>query len=197
MKKKNIDKKVIMISSNSNEDEETEEKITIQKKEYFNATYLIATSVIDNGINIKDLAVKNIVIIADTKDEFLQMLGRKRKKENQEKIYLYLWKHNKQHFLNRLHVISRRKRLVEPYYQQLMKKIGTPLQKKQISVDGANILEMKYIRECHNKIMQDLADNKILYEDVASMFYPFNGVYFLSFLSLIHCDNLNMYYKRL
>lgn len=31
----------------------------------------------DNGISIHDVNLKNIVIMCDTKEEFIQMLGRK------------------------------------------------------------------------------------------------------------------------
>ena len=39
---------------------------------------MIATAVMDNGVSFHDTALRNMVIFADTKEEFIQMLGRKR-----------------------------------------------------------------------------------------------------------------------
>ena len=52
---------------------------------------LIATAVIDNGVNIKDESVTNIVIDVPDRVEFIQMLGRLRvKKDSDIKINLYI-----------------------------------------------------------------------------------------------------------
>lgn len=50
----------------------------IIEHERFNAKYLFTTKVLDNGINIKDAELKNIVIETDEPDEIIQMTGRKR-----------------------------------------------------------------------------------------------------------------------
>lgn len=55
----------------------------------FDKKVLITTSVLDNGINIKDPQVKHIAILVFDKVSFLQMLGRKRIKKNQE-VILYI-----------------------------------------------------------------------------------------------------------
>ncbi len=46
----------------------------------------------DNGISLEDEYLRNIVIMADTKETFIQMLGRKRIKNNNEKLNLYILK---------------------------------------------------------------------------------------------------------
>ena len=61
----------------------------ICNKEKFSQKVLICTSVLDNGINIKDRNVKNIVISVFDKVTFLQMLGRKRIEEG-ERLNLYI-----------------------------------------------------------------------------------------------------------
>lgn len=58
-------------------------------KEQFDCEVLIATSVIDCGVNIKDETLNNIIISQPDKTEFSQMLGRLREKEDQ-KINLYI-----------------------------------------------------------------------------------------------------------
>lgn len=59
------------------------------EKSRFNCRVLICTSVLDNGVNIVDDAVKHIVTFTYDKTELLQMIGRKRVKKG-EKVFLYL-----------------------------------------------------------------------------------------------------------
>ena len=61
----------------------------IIKNEKFDNQVLITTSLLDNGINIKDSEVKNVVIDVFDKTEFIQMLGRIRINDG-EKIKLYI-----------------------------------------------------------------------------------------------------------
>jgi hypothetical protein len=57
----------------------------------FERKVLIATKTLDNGINIKDDAVKNIVIMAWDDITFVQMLGRRRVDiENADAVNLYI-----------------------------------------------------------------------------------------------------------
>ena len=63
--------------------------LEIQKNNTFKEQVLISTSVLDNGIDIKDPLVKNLVIFSKRKTEFIQMLGRLRIQPKQE-ITLYL-----------------------------------------------------------------------------------------------------------
>lgn len=61
--------------------------------EKFNETVLIATSVLDCGVNIHDDAVRDIVIFADDPTAFMQMLGRKRLSNDREKkvsLWVYI-----------------------------------------------------------------------------------------------------------
>ncbi len=61
----------------------------LTQNESFESKVIIATSVLDNGVNIADAQVKHIVISQPNKTEFLQMLGRLRLEESQ-KVNLYI-----------------------------------------------------------------------------------------------------------
>ena len=61
----------------------------IIEKEAFKKDVLITTSLLDNGINIKDDSVKYIAIDAFDKPQFLQMLGRLRI-ESKRNLHLYI-----------------------------------------------------------------------------------------------------------
>ena len=64
-----------------------------------NKMIIISTPVMDNGISIKDIGLRNLVLLCDTEEEFIQMIGRKR--EDGEKVNLYLWKRDVLHFKRR------------------------------------------------------------------------------------------------
>lgn len=57
----------------------------------FSSQVLIATSVIDNGINIDDPDLKHLVVSSNLKNQTLQMIGRKRiDKNNPQNLNVYL-----------------------------------------------------------------------------------------------------------
>lgn len=86
-KLENAIKKSTSVVTSAEKTSEEFELITQQEK--FNAEVLIATAVIDNGVNIKDLKLRNLVLMTSEKTEFLQMLGRKRRATS-ERVTVYI-----------------------------------------------------------------------------------------------------------
>lgn len=84
-------KKAVFITSMSKHStgEDNIEFRHITEEEKFSCDVLISTSVLDNGVNIKDKQLKNIVISVYDKTEFVQMLGRRRVEEN-DGVTLYI-----------------------------------------------------------------------------------------------------------
>lgn len=72
----------------------------LSKDNFIEKNIIITTSVMDNGISFHDTALRNIVIFADTEEEFIQMLGRKR--QDEKPVTVYVWFHNIKHFTHRL-----------------------------------------------------------------------------------------------
>lgn len=68
-----------------------EEKNNIIENGKFENHLLCCTTVLDNGINIKDKEVKHIIIDILDRDELIQCLGRKRIIDESEKINLYFY----------------------------------------------------------------------------------------------------------
>lgn len=93
----------------------------LAKEEDFTQQVLVATSVIDNGVSIKNVELRNLVIMADTKEQFIQMLGRKRLDHNTgkkpERINLYILKRDKRSFSNRLQGVERSIEYIGKYYE--------------------------------------------------------------------------------
>ncbi len=89
---------ILVIDSESKDGADYEEII---KNEKFKQKILISTSVIDNGVNIKDLKLKNIVISDINKDKCLQMVGRKRVAAG-EKVSLYMKLFNTKYMENQI-----------------------------------------------------------------------------------------------
>lgn len=63
---------------------------TLVRKESFEKKFLITTSVLDVGVNLKDPALRNVVIHSTDITHFLQAIGRKRK-DKDEKINLFIF----------------------------------------------------------------------------------------------------------
>ncbi len=59
-------------------------------KQKFDTQVLIATQVLDCGVNIKDPHLKNICICSDDRTSIEQMIGRKRIMDKKEKVKLYI-----------------------------------------------------------------------------------------------------------
>ena len=99
------------IYSGYSEDRQMKEYVDkIVKTRVLPETVTIVTSVLDNGISVHDPKVKHIVISTDTREELIQMLGRKRISKDDTKIKLYLYAGNREMF---------RKRLENEIYQRL------------------------------------------------------------------------------
>lgn len=92
----------------SSKDAEGYDKITyaeLIKNQKFEKTVLVTTSVLDNGINLKDDLLKNIVIMTSDKTSFLQMLGRIRI-DGDKKVNLYIQNRKNEHFNGKIKLVN-------------------------------------------------------------------------------------------
>ena len=80
----------LLTADNARQNETTVLIDEIRLEERFQKKVLLTTKILDNGINIKDRQVKNIVIVTDCRTEFLQMLGRKRILDKNDKFRLFI-----------------------------------------------------------------------------------------------------------
>lgn len=105
----------VFIASGYEKDEEEQSEVNhIVEKNWFQKKVLIATSVLDNGVSLKDAFLENIVILTDTREEFLQMLGRKRfDLEDNAVVEVYISVRSKEYFTSRLNLINQCQTVLE------------------------------------------------------------------------------------
>lgn len=92
---------VVFIDADYQKNDDAQETISeLAVYKYANKRIVVSTAVIDNGVSFHDKSLRNMVILADTRETFIQMLGRKRR-DNAE-LNLYICKREQNHFLKRL-----------------------------------------------------------------------------------------------
>lgn len=81
---------------------------------------LIATPVLDNGVSFKDIELRNLIIMANVEEEFIQMIGRKR--QDGQNVNVYVCKRDRKYFNDRLTDINEILKLYNTYKGLFAKK---------------------------------------------------------------------------
>lgn len=149
---------VVFITSESKNSKNNDGKIYSQivNEQKFNCKILICTSVLDNGINIKDDLLKHLVIFSYDKTEFIQILGRKRIIKDNEKVNLYLYAGN-------IHEVSSKLLVVKRQLQFINELKKNPV--KFLNSDSRNEIYKGIFFFSHNLklIFNPLAEKKLWY----------------------------------
>lgn len=87
----------------------------IVKSEKFDGRLLVCTAVLENGINLKDTKIKNVVIFANDKTRFLQMLGRVRR-EPEQQINIYIQNESMSEISYRIEALKAQSKAFSMYY---------------------------------------------------------------------------------
>lgn len=197
---------VVFLDANYEKDDESRESVNqIVKEKLSSKKVLISTAVMDNGVSLFDLDLKNIVIFADTKEEFIQMLGRKRKDGG--KVNLYVCKQNINHFIHRRDSINK----VIKYFddrENIFLKLCAPY--KYID-DNTNHTYVELImrsffnyapcyivqNEYQQEILYDLLSNSIFSQHIKKMCYSANGHIIPNQFSIDRLNQLYVYYDSI
>lgn len=187
-----IEKKVVFMSSEYYDSpEEYRENLQIIKNQQQTVDVLIATSVYDNGINLKDELLNNIVIMADNEVEFIQMLGRKRIDES--RVNLFLYRYDKNHFTSRLTNMSRKIEYLRTIYNGIISEVSRAASNSN-NIAYCNYIELKSLVYWHSIIIQSFQDNSDI---IKSAFVPVGKYLFLNPLSLRNLENMCEEFKRI
>lgn len=188
---------VVMLSSSYEKNEESANEVQeVVNTNSFKAKIIISTSVMDNGISIKDINLRNMIIISDNEVEFIQMLGRKRR--DTKKLKLYIFKQKKEYFARRLKQVQRLLEIANEYFRDFERYIQKPL----LETDNKGLPyisneENYMLMDKHRYIMHDIANGKIQYEEAKKLFLVYNGILYLNRLSMKNLENLDSYYNRI
>lgn len=173
-----------------------EEVDEIARRQKQKVKVLIATSVLDNGVSLKDLELRNIILMVDVEDEFLQMLGRKRK--DGKLLNIYLFKFNKQHFQQRLYQIDKIYSKAMSFYKQFSD-LQMSISKYRLEM-GMNYFcqwEMDLIGRQHIEILNDIIGDKELYEIVSNIYCSWSGLLMINQFALERIEYLKNFYEEM
>ena len=108
---------------------------------------IITTSVLDNGVSFEDEGLRNVIIMADSKEEFIQMLGRKR--PDGQKVQVYVCKRDKAYFGRKLHYID----TIKSCYDRYAGEIKQMWQNGKI-VEQENVLNAMFSNEATYRLLK-------------------------------------------
>lgn len=151
---------------------------------------IISTSVLDNGVSIKDEALRNLIILVDNKETFLQMLGRIRINDNDE-VNLYICNKTKQDFEKRIKSLCRLNKFYEKYKETMFdNKNIHPL---EIDKKHSNDIEKLRIRQ--SKLLDDILSDPVTINYARKLCYSVNGLLAISSFSVQRCNQLIAFYQ--
>lgn len=180
---------VSFITADYSADEDSlQQVINIVKDEKQDADILISTSVLDNGINISDDKLRNLIIMADNETEFIQMLGRRR--QGTERVALYAFLYDKGHFQNRHNINSNRNRMGSDFLSKVIGDLGSS------AANGQNIIRLNE-HEKRDALQHSryLIENIFSYcEKIKYTHFSYNGMLHLNPLSVHNLRNMNDFY---
>lgn len=173
---------------------ETVSDIVMQKK--VNRQVVIATAVIDNGISFHDNTLRKLVVMADTKESFIQMIGRKR--TDGKMVDLYILKRNGSHFNQRLQNIIHLLEYARKYTSDFenLYKFNTETGQMVLypyDVILLNLLPNTYYQQ---KILQDIISGDWL-NSHGKLFYVVRGGLAMNSFSHERCMDLSVFYSNM
>lgn len=136
------DKLEVNVLSAQNKDDSADYKEIIQSNK-FSSDILISTATLDNGINIEDDELQNILILPLNRIEYIQMLGRVRNRTEDNPINLYIVDYDKDFVSDELK--KDMKDLRDRFYDILVKKENNRLVSLYSDLDGQNAIYIKQL----------------------------------------------------
>lgn len=225
LKTKFSEDEVVFIDADYKNDNEANASVdSVVKYNFTPKKILITTSVMDNGISFEDGALRNLVILYDTKEVFIQMLGRKR--QDGKPVNLYICRRDSAHFSRRaqyldkvLKIYNEQRHNFEFLYNRMLPYV------KDGKVEGTltsvtpffdffyrtfySLRNPQNYNEVYNhyinfsgilcsqqKIMNRI--NKSATYPIAKAFtYSLGGLYAINHFSLKQCRDMRLYYREL
>ena len=149
---------------------------------------------------MKDIELRKIILLADTKTEFIQMLGRKR--ADGTDFDLYIFKYDKNHFVRRRHKMDALDKVADEYWKQFSDKIMAYIprdisQEKNVDWTILNWHESLYMCNQSTLLLDKVIKRKVSYDIISSLFYVYSGRLRLNPLSFYQVKVLMQYYTEM
>lgn len=152
---------------------------------------IISTSVLDNGVSIKDEALRNLIILVDNKETFLQMLGRIRINDNNDKVNLYICNKTKQDFEKRIKSLYR----LNKFYQKYEKSMFADPKIHPLKINNEHSDYSKKLRIRQSKLLDDIFSNPVTIHYARKLCYSVYGLLASSSFSVQRCNQLIAFYQ--
>lgn len=169
---------VVFIDAQYEDNDTAEESVReLTRKNCISKKVVIATPVLDNGVSFHDENLRKIVIFTDTKEEFIQMLGRKR--TDQCTVDLYMCARDCTYFEKRVHEIDRTLSYYNKHGSQLIQNHYQP-----------NVL----IQE---RPLDDIMRNEQAYQRMKKFCYVENGLLKINNFSIDRLASNQVFYRNM
>ena len=197
---------VVFIDADYQNNEDSMESVMeVAKTSQINKKIVIATSVMDNGVSFHDDKLLNIVIMADNKETFVQMFGRKRFSQSilTENVNLYIYKRNQNYFRKRKEELNKKKKVYDEYVKALTVNFQVFYPDAWENTNGS-IRPYHFVKynwranPCvQQKILYAAFHNELVRQSVESFCYIVNGVLAINSFSMARIRNLIYYYNNM
>ena len=190
--KDTFEKETVFISSKYGDDFEARDAVgQIVNKKFSDYKIIIATSALDNGVSIHDRNLRNLIILADSKEQLIQMLGRKRRDD--EPVHLYLYAGDKKVFNGRLQYYKEVQQYIQKFYSICQS--CNPNVSAFVPMLYDLRAAVKYVEE----LLKDQAASEAAHRFLSILNYrnDFGGHFSVNPFSIYEISNRIKFYKRI
>lgn len=194
-------KEVVFIDANYDKEESASLAVDeLAKKQLISKSVIISTAVMDNGISFHDLELRNIVLLADTEESFIQMLGRKRR--DTECLNVYICKRDTEYFKKRLDYVKRVLQFYERHHSRFYNMyLAVKNEKQEICLANPYMFWERHMNNWQISLQQpfitDIMKNTQNYKFARKLFYSVNGIFAVNHFVIGKYQNLLMFYEKI
>ncbi|MGF7009836.1 hypothetical protein M2146_000347 [Lachnospiraceae bacterium PF1-22] len=203
------DSDIVFIDADYKKNEDALDSVKhITENKFADKRVIISTSVMDNGISFHDTRLRNIFISTDTKESFVQMLGRKR--DDNQTTHLFILRRDKQFFHQRLRLFEQVASCIEHYQPKLNYNFNyAPLNYNSNYAPHINapmrhspyfaIEDNTSILDCtsQDSLLNTLLGNINIYKNISTFCYSFKGIITYNEFSIRRIYHMIEHYKSI
>lgn len=180
---------VIFLDADYSKDDEAVQAVNeLAERQIVSKKIIVTTPVMDNGISFHDKELRNIVILADTEEIFIQMLGRKRQDGGRVKVYVC--QRSALHFQRRYMNYKNTLEFYEKYSQDFQR-----IHAGNITGFNRRYYNINIDHRYQQKILSGILKSEIAYRSAKKLCYFTNGIISVNQFALKRCIDLRNYYK--